>query len=122
MRQCYRLFQRKNGIWFLENRQTRQQESLRTRDKDAATRLFHGRNEAAATPGALALHMARGYLAAADPAIAKRNWQYVVEELIKTKHGANAERWRRAIKDKAFTSLWSLPLIETRPENFLKVL
>ena len=36
MKLRYRLFRRKNGILFLEHRATRQQESLRTRIKEAA--------------------------------------------------------------------------------------
>jgi len=43
------------------------QESLRTRDPREAERLIHAKNEAQAQPG-LALHIARAYLAAADPA------------------------------------------------------
>ena len=66
--------------------------------------------------------MARTYLAASDPAVAKRTWRYVADELILTKRGENAVRWRRAIKDKPIARILDMPLIETRGEHFLAVL
>jgi hypothetical protein len=109
MKSCFRLFQRSNGIYFCENRQTGAQQSLHTKDEDEAVRLLNAKNEAQHDPG-LALHIARAYLAAADPAIAKRTWRFVVEELIKTKRGENALRWNRAVKDKAWGKILDLPL------------
>ena len=38
------------------------------------------------------------------------------------KHGANQERWRRAITDKAFDLIRHLPIIKTKAETLLKVL
>jgi hypothetical protein len=46
----YRLFRRKNGVLFLEDRLSRKQESLKTWDKSAAYRLWHARNEALQQP------------------------------------------------------------------------
>ena len=65
-----------------------------------AERLLNAKNEAQAQPG-FALHIGKAYLAVADPGIAKRTWEQTVEELIKTKRGAHAYRWRTATKDKA---------------------
>ena len=42
----YRIFQRKRGIWYLQDRKSVEQESLRTRDKTEATRLLNAKNEA----------------------------------------------------------------------------
>ena len=50
MKLCYRLFQRSSGIWFWENRQSRQQGSLQTRDKKEAIRLLNAKNEAHENP------------------------------------------------------------------------
>jgi integrase len=121
MKLRFRLFQRKNGIFFCEDRQTGAQASLRTTDPGEAERLLNAKNEAQAQPS-FALHIGRVYLAAADPEIAKRNWRSTVESLIKTKQGENAQRWERATKDKALSPLWKLPLVETRPEHFLEML
>ena len=49
----YRLFQRNNGIFFIQNNSTGRQESLRTRDKEAARRIFHAKNEAHQQPAPL---------------------------------------------------------------------
>src|SRR5439155_21169975 len=50
----------------------------------------------------LNLQLARAYLAATDPMVAKRTWQVPMEELAKTKRGATYERWQYVVKDKAF--------------------
>ena len=42
----YRLFKRNSGIFFIQDNVSGKQESLRTRDKDQAKRLFAVRNEA----------------------------------------------------------------------------
>src|SRR5436190_8671547 len=115
MKSNYRLFRRRNGIYFCEDRQTRRQESLRTRAKPDALRLLNAKNESHENP-LLNRQIARAYLAAADPEIVKRSWRYALEELIKTKDGENAERWRRVTKDAALSHIFDLPLIETRAE------
>jgi integrase len=121
MKSCYRLFRRKTGIWFWENRQTRQQGSLRTKDKTEAIRLVNAKNEAQENPG-LAVHIAKAWLAGADPTLNKRSWRYTTQELIKTKQGENARRWEIAFKDRALRKILDLPLIETRADHFLAAL
>ena len=68
------------------------------------------------------LQIARAYLAASDQQIATRNWQFVMDELVKLKKDQTQHRWQTAIKDKAFDLIRHLPLLETRPEHFLRVL
>ena len=46
VRSQYRLFRRSNGIYFYEDRQTRKQGSLKTRDLAEAKRLLQAHNEA----------------------------------------------------------------------------
>jgi integrase len=121
MKSNYRLFRRSNGIYFCEDRQTRRQESLRTRAKAEAARLLNARNESHENP-LLNRQIARAYLAAADPEIATRSWRYALDELIKTKNGENAKRWQTVTKDRALTRVLDLPLIETRAEHFLNAL
>jgi integrase len=121
MKLRFRLFKRDKGNYFFEDAETGQQGSLRTRDKTEAQRLLNAKNEAQAQPG-LVIQIARAYLAAADPRLAKRTWQYVAEELIKTKHGENARRWTVALKDPALKSILALELIQTRAEHFFTTL
>ena len=68
------------------------------------------------------LQIARAYLAASDSQIATRNWQFVMDELVKLKKDQTQHRWQTAVKDKAFDLIRHLPLLETRPEHFLRVL
>jgi integrase len=116
-----RLFRRNNGIYFCEDRETRTQHSLQTKDKTEAMRLLNAKNEALGDPS-LALQIAKAYLAAADPLIPKRTWRFVAEELVKTKHGENARRWQNALKDQQIVKILPLTLIQTRAENFLAAL
>ncbi len=121
MKMRYRLFRRSNGIFFLEDRIDRKQESLRTRDKKAATRIFNARNEAEEQP-AINLQIARAYLMASDPMVVKRTWQEAMEEIVKLKQGSTQQRWITATHDKTFDLIRNLTLIETQAEHLLHVL
>jgi len=65
MKLRYRLFQRSSGIFFVEDRISKKQESLKTRDKIAAQRIFNAWNEAHQQP-AINLQIARAYLMASE--------------------------------------------------------
>jgi integrase len=121
MGQRYRLFRRRNGTFFIEDCVTRRQESLRTKDREAATRLFHAKNEAHQQP-ALNLQIARAYLMAVDPAIATRTWQHAMNEIVKTKQGETQRRWLTAAKQKPFDTIRSVTILETQADQFIKVL
>ncbi len=87
----YRLFQRSNGLFFVGDRVTGKQASLRTRDKAAVQRIFHTKNESHQQP-AINLQIARAYLMAVDPQVAKRSWRQVMEEIVKFKQGSTLQR------------------------------
>jgi hypothetical protein len=44
-----------------------------------------------------------------------------MEEIVKLKKGETQRRWPTAIKDKAFDLIRHVPVLETRPEHFLRV-
>jgi hypothetical protein len=121
MKTRYRLFQRNSGIFFVQDNATGRQESLKTRDKATARRIFNVKNEAFKQP-AMNLQIAQVYLQHADPALAGRTWQQVMEQIISTKTGNTRERWEYAIQDKAFDLIRHRKLIETSAEHFLEVL
>jgi integrase len=121
MKRQYRLFQRNNGIFFVQNNVTGKQESLKTRDKTVAARLFSARNEAHQQP-AINVQIAKAYLAAADASFVKRTWAEVMAEFVKTKTKSNRIRSERAVLDKSYDSIRDRQLIETRSEHFLAVL
>jgi integrase len=122
MRQRYRLYRRKKGgRYYVHDDVTGKQDSLHTTDRATALRLFHSRKEAEQQP-AVNLQIARAYLAASDPQIATRDWQFVMDEMVKLKNDETLRRWQTAIKDKAFDGIRHLALLEARPEHFLRVL
>lgn len=122
MRQRYRLyFREKTGRYYIHDDLTGKQESLHTNDRATARRLFHSRSEAEKQP-AINLQIARAYLAATDPQIGTRTWQYVMDEMVKLKRGETQRRWLVAIKDKALNGIRNLPVLQTRPEHFLRAL
>lgn len=88
----FRLFCRASGVWYIEDKQSHEQESLRTRDVTEAKRLFNAKNEAQRQP-AINIQIARAYLTATDPMLVTRTWNDVMQTLIKQKEGSNYERW-----------------------------
>src|SRR5216117_832885 len=117
----YRLFQRSSGIFFVEDRISKKQESLKTRDKIAAQRIFSARNEAHQQP-AINLQIARAYLMASDPAIATRTWQHVMGDIVKTKLGETKARWLMAIKDECLGTIRNVTVISTTADQFFRVI
>jgi len=65
MRKRYRLFLRGTVFW-CQNNETGKQESLRTKDRAEAERLFNAKNEAHVQP-IINLQIARAYLRVGDP-------------------------------------------------------
>ena len=121
MKERYLVFQRKNGIFFLEDRLLKKQNSLKTRDEETARRICHAKNEALRQP-AINLQIARAYLTAGDPNYVNRTWQSVMGAVAQTKKRNTLLRWERAMKETPFDSIRDLKLIETHPEHFLEVL
>src|SRR5437870_2571923 len=121
MKQRFILYRRSNGMFYWEDTVTRKQASLKTKDEAEALTLLHCKNEAFRQP-VLNLRIARTYLSASDPAVAKRTWQVPMDEMTATKTGDTRIRYERAMKDGAFNLIRDLPILETHAEHFLKVL
>ena len=121
MKNRYRAFRRGWGVYYCEDTQTRKQESLATTDKQEALRLVHAKNEGEQHP-AFSLQLARVYWKAGDSAAGTRTWQFVMDEIVKTKHDNTRHRWGTAIKDNAFDSIRDRVILETNAEHFLHVL
>src|SRR5437867_10821995 len=116
MKARFRMLRRGKVLWGQDSG-TGKQETLGTKDREAALRVLHAKNEAERQT-AIDLQIARAYLAAADPEIGTRSWRFVMDEMGKLNTGATHERWLRAVKDKSFDSIRSLPILETRPQPF----
>jgi integrase len=112
---------RRGGVFYCQDTSTGRQTSLRTRDEGEAQTLLNAQNESHRQP-MLNLHIARTYLSATDQQIAKRTWQIVMDEMAKTKTGATLHRHHSAMKDAAFDLIRNLPILETQPMHFMRVL
>ena len=122
MKSRFILYRRKlGGRFYVEDTQTKKQESLGTKIRSEAIILLNARNESARQPQ-LNLQIAKAYLAGSDNGITTRTWQNAIESLTNTKQGANQHRWKTAAKDKAFVTLLPEVIIETKGETILKVL
>jgi hypothetical protein len=91
------LYRRNGGRFYVHDSVTGKQESLGTSDRVTATRLLHSKNEASNQP-AINLQIARAYLAAMDPQVATRTWQFVMDEMVKLTRGGTKIRWETAKK------------------------
>jgi hypothetical protein len=76
----YRLFQRANGVFSWQDNDSAKQGSLHTKDRRAAEKLLHAKNEAYRLP-TLNLTMARAYLSAHDAKMSTRTWMAVMREM-----------------------------------------
>jgi hypothetical protein len=114
------MFLRGTVFWCQDN-ETGKQETLRTKDRAEAERLFDAKNEAHRQP-IINVQIARAYLMVGDPEAATRSWQQVMNEIVKLKHDSTHQRWLVATKDKALDGIRALPILETRAEHFLRAM
>jgi integrase len=121
MKQAFGLVRRPWGVFYLKDKITGAQTSLKTTDKYEAQSILQAYNEAESQPH-LNLALARVYLNGADPKLATRTWQEVMENIVAKKTDETRRRWEVAIKDRNFDSIRNLTVAETRPEHFDKAL
>src|SRR5688572_14252502 len=108
-------------MFYIEDTETKKQESLGTRDRAEAKTLLNARNESVRQPQ-LNLQIAKAYLAGTDSGVSKRTWQNALDSIVGTKTGTTQERWQRAAKDKALDSIRDRVIIETQGEHILSCL
>jgi hypothetical protein len=117
----YRLFRRSNGIFYWQENESSKQATLRTSDRREAERLLNAMNESHREP-TLNLNLARAYLAAHDPNMAKRTWQAVMDEM--ATHGilTTQERCARGFRSKAYDPIRNKPLVQTTGADLLAII
>lgn len=121
MQDRFWLYQRSNGIFYIQDRSTGKQESLRTKDSSKANRLLQARNQANEQP-LMNLALAKAYLSAKSPEIASRTWSDVMEQYVRSGVESTRERKERAFRSAPFHVIRSLKLIETEAAQLLAVL
>ena len=98
------LYRRKlGGTFYVEDTETRKQESLGTKDRAEATSLVNARNESVRQPQ-LNLQIAKAYLAGTDSGVSNRTWQQALDAIVETKSGSTQDRWRGRRKRRRWTS------------------
>ena len=121
MTQRYRKFKRSWGTWYAFDNATGNSVSLKTRVRAEAVQKVNAMNETERQPG-ISLGLAKVYLNAADPKLATRTWQEVMENIVAKKKDETKHRWETAIKDKNLDCIRNLHVAETRAEHFDKAL
>ncbi|MEO6182911.1 MAG: hypothetical protein ABIP71_07410 [Verrucomicrobiota bacterium] len=81
---------RRGEIFYCEDYNTGKQQSLRTRDEAEAKTLLAVKNEANRQP-AMNLQIAPVYLQHADPALATRAWQDIMERVVARAYSKKAK-------------------------------
>jgi len=64
----------------------------------------------------LNLQTTEAYLSGTDNDVRTRTWRDPIEALRHMRQGANQERWKRVLSEKAFGPLWSQVIVETNAE------
>jgi hypothetical protein len=70
----------------------------------------------------LNLNLARAYLAAHDPRMAKRTWQAVMDEMATHGIPTTQERCARGFRSKAYNPIRNKPLVQTTGEDLLGII
>lgn len=117
----YRIYRRRNGVYYWQDNDSPKQGTLRTSDKREAEKLLNAMNESQRQP-ILNLSLARTYLAAHDPKMITRTWRHVMTEMATHGIPSTQERCSRAFCSKAYDSLRHKPLVQTTAEDLLAVL
>ena len=111
MQNRFYLYPRANGMFYIQDRATQKQESLGTKDKVAAQRLFHARNQAWQQP-TLNLAMAKAYLTGKSAGMAEQTWDAVFQDMEDGyRHGSSRNRWCKARNSVPFRLLKDLPIL-----------
>jgi integrase len=116
----YRLYRRRNGVFYWQANDSKKQGSLRTADRRDAERLLNAMNESHREP-TLNLNLARAYLAAHDPKMSQRTWQAVMDEMATHGIPTTQERCARGFRSKAYDAIRDKPLVQTTGEDLLSV-
>jgi integrase len=117
----YRLYRRRNGNFYWQENGSKKQGTLRTTDRREAERLLNAMNESHREP-TLNLNLARAYLVAHDPQMARRTWQAVMNEMATHGIPTTQERCARGFRSKAYDSIRTKPLAQTTAADLLAVL
>src|SRR5947209_11227248 len=117
----YRLYRRRNGVFYWQENDSSRQGTLRTSDRREAERLLNAMNESHRET-TLNLNVARAYLAAHDPRMAQRTWQAVMDETATHGIPSTQHRCARGFRSKAYDPIRNKPLVQTTGADLLVII
>jgi hypothetical protein len=120
MKDRYWMFLRK-GVFYVEDKQSGKQKSLKTRDAAAARRMFAGMNQKAEQPQ-MNVEMAKVYLSSKSVEMLTRSWEDVMNDMGEAYRGSTLHRWQVVIKSEPFQELRKIQLLDTERTHFMSVL
>ena len=115
MKNRYWLFKRRN-TYYAQDRETGEQRSLFTKDKEEAQRLVDARNQAINQPQ-LNLALAKAYLSAQDPEMVDRTWTVAMDDIARRGRESTQERSKRAFASRAFDKIRDKKIIQTTAKD-----
>jgi integrase len=121
VKERFKMFRRKGGIYYARDTVTLGKQSLGTSDRVQATRLVGAKNQAVEQPS-LNKGMAKVYLSAASPEFAARTWNDVMEKYVTSGADSSKARKDRAFRSRPYVALHKLKLIDTSAEHLFAVL
>src|SRR6266568_3138558 len=105
----YRLYRRRNGVFYWQENDSSKQGTLRTSDRREAERLLNAMNESHRDP-TLNLKMAQ------------RTWQAVMDEMATHGIPTTQQRCARGFRSKAYDPIRNKPLVQTTGADLLAVI
>ena len=96
MQDRYWLYQRENGIFYLQDKITGKQQSTRTKNESAAKCLLAGKNQSVEQP-MLNRSMAKTYLSAKSPELMERTWENVMNHYAQSGVDAHSRAKRAGV-------------------------
>lgn len=117
----YWLYQRENGVYYVQDKISGKQQSARTKDEAAAKRILAAKNQAVEQP-MLNRTMAKAYLSAKSPDLVQRSWADVMERYISSGVESTRNRKERAFRSQPFARLRKVKLMDTEADHIFAVL
>jgi integrase len=122
MKAAYRMYRRKRSrAFYAQNNQTREQQSLHTKDETQAQKLLDAMNQGQQA-ASLNLELGKAFITHADPKMATRTWQEAMDELSSHGKPSSQSRCVRALKSRAFDIIRKRPISMTSGEELKAVL
>lgn len=120
MKRAFRLYQHKNGYFYVHNNSTNKQTSLHTKHRGEAERLLEARN-AASNSTVFAKAMGEAYLSVVDEAASSRTWADVMDLICQRGTEATQDRAARAFCSGAFRAIKGKAVLATTSSDLIAV-